>query len=197
MSYGTRNFLLLAGATSLLVVLFAVFIQLSEAYKLQTNAIASAFSAAAIAGTGLVALLSLDYTRKTKEESWLVTYRELHKEFWTDEKMAKVRAWLCCDDAYKNELKPILAKRLDGQILSADYETLDLLDRFCAVMLRVAHMDAASRSKQQIAAYRQLGYFQWMYIMKRRPEVVDYLKLHWEHLHDKVVDAKLYSVLPE
>jgi len=185
----------LVASISVSTAIFVFIVIFSDRIGFPTAAVASTFSAAAIAGSAVVTLFAFQHSRKTTEktteESWLVTYRELHKEFWGNPAMAKVRSWLCCDEAYHNELKPILIMRIGGQVTQTEYESLESLDQFCALMLRIVHMEDFAVSKQQKQAYEKLGYYQWAFITKHRDEVTKYIEIHWEPLFPHIRDAKL------
>lgn len=54
---------------------------------------------------------TLVLAQQQRDDSWKLALREIHKAFWDDDGMQQVRMWIDCDQAYLEDLKPVLAKR--------------------------------------------------------------------------------------
>lgn len=165
-----------------MLMLFSGLIVAGKEAGLNEIIIASVCSATAIASSAFIALLALRFNRKNSQEPWVITFRELHKEFWNDKKLEQVRMWLCCDEAYQADLVPVLNCRKAGTITAVQYPTLETLDQFCALMLRVGYAPASATSEDQALAHERLGYDWWMYKAFLRTEVYEYIQRHWKSL---------------
>lgn len=180
--------LVAVACAALSVALFLGSLLLTQYVDMDKTAMATICSAAALSLSAIaVPVVAFLLNRRSMQEPWLVTFRELHKEFWNDGEMARVRSWLCCDEAYHNELQPVLMKRLSGQVSAVEYATLEALDRFCALMLRVVHMQTATMSSQQKHIFKMLNYSWWLHRVRHRIEVSQYIKITAEPLYDHVL----------
>lgn len=149
---------------------------------------ASACPAAAILVTAIAAFLTLTQHRRNSEEAYIVIFRELHKEFWNDNEVKKARQLICCDDAYNNELLPVLKRTLNSEKENAeDYPKLESLDRFCAILLRIGYAADVYKTPKQQGAWRDLGFYYWFdkISMDNRIHIIEYLQSHWVELLDK------------
>ena len=165
-----------------ILLLYAGLIAVGKEAGLSDVIIASVCSATAIASSAFIAFLALRFNRRNSQEPWLITFRELHKEFWNDKKLEQVRVWLCSDEAYNAELLPVLNCREEGTVTAAQYPILETLDQFCALMLRVGYAPASATPKDQAFAYQKLGYDWWMYKAFLRTEIYTYIQAHWQML---------------
>jgi hypothetical protein len=152
-------------------------------FSYQEAAVATICTATALTISAVVAFFAFWHNRKNSQEPWSVIFRELHKEFWNDKDMARVRCWLCCDEAYERELLPILTKRLtDNQVSTEHYERLETLDRFCALMLRLGNIKESSIKKSNMSllqrnSFKNLNYDWWLNrVSNHRPEIFNYIK---------------------
>ena len=134
------------------VLLLIVF--LGSLLGMSTTVLIVAASATAIALSTVISF----------KEPWVKTYRELHKEFWFEQNYAKVRRWLAQNKSYENELLPIIQKRLnDKDSVSIDeYNTIEIFDSFCALMLRVVYGDTKVLATDQENLLDKYGYSFWL-----------------------------------
>lgn len=90
-----------------------------------------------VAGVALAVLVYL-FNRQQKRGSWLAVFNDLHRQFWEDDQLARMRARLACDTEY-DKLKIVIEKRLKDSVhLKADeYAFLEDLDKFFNFLLRV------------------------------------------------------------
>lgn len=180
--YILTAFIMLAAALTLLIV----FLLIGKSIGLDLGPIVTAGSAAALFVSAIIALHSL----KNVEEPWVKTSREFHHEFWNDEGLAKARKWLCCNNAYKNELLPILEKRLksDDLITAKEYETLEALDKFFSFMVRVATVDTYTFRNKKFETWEEIGFMYWFNIIENHQEICCYVSRFWEPLQVILVE---------
>lgn len=139
---------------------------------------------AVAASTSIVfASFNAVHQSRTFQEPWLVTFREFQREFWNDPVIAQVRSWICCDEAYRTQLRDILAKRLKGQVTTEEYEVLEKLDRFFALMLRIVYVQVRPVSDEQAKLITGLGYDWWLRSALERFEVSEYARKKWEGVY--------------
>ena len=139
--------------------------------------------------SGLIGFFALRHSRRTSQEPWIVTFRELHREFWNDQEIARVRAWLCCDEAYEREVRPVLQKRAVGQVSADEYKLLEVLDRFCALMVRAVFMQTSLATARQKEMFKRMGYRWWLKKLMERPDIATYVERNWENLHPQIGNA--------
>lgn len=104
-----------------------------------------------------VSFLIYIHYRQQRKDAWLRDFRELHKAFWNDEAMADVRAWLANEQAYR-EIVPVLVARrsveektLDPvKISREDYVVLEKLDKFCNLMTSVQVLDPSFSNHKKL-----------------------------------------------
>jgi hypothetical protein len=98
-----------------------------------------------LSGIGLIVTATAAWTtyifyyRKTTDANWLDTFRKLYEEFWKSDEMARMRKYLASDDEYAN-LEAILIERVAdtrNKLNSEQNDKLELVDRFCALMIRI------------------------------------------------------------
>ncbi len=188
-----KNILFLFSYIVLILTVFLGVLVLGNDIGLQQSAVATICSATALAISAIIAFLAFQLNRQNSQEPWVVTFRELHKEFWNDEDYAKVRAWLCCDEAYKKELEPVLAKRLSGQVSIEEYLVIEKLDKFFALMLRVVYMHSEGMNLEQQTLFKSLNYYWWLHKVKTRIEIKDYAELTTENLYPFIENAKFHQ----
>jgi hypothetical protein len=100
--------------------------------------------------------------------------------------MARVRAWLCCDEAYERELRPVLQKRAEGQVSVDEYRLLEVLDRFCALMVRAVFMQTSIVTVEQREMFKRMGYRWWLKKLMERTDISTYVERNWENLHPQI-----------
>lgn len=181
MHYIAISFIILAIAL-FLILLFSL---VGKSLGLDPAPITMAGSAAALFVSAIIALHSL----KNVEEPWVKTSREFHHEFWTNEDLAKARKWLCCNNAYKEELLPILQKRLksDDLISSLEYDKLEALDKFFSFMVRVATVDTYTFRNNKFKTWEEIGFMYWFNIIEKHQDVCCYISRYWEPLQEILI----------
>ncbi len=162
---------------------FLAFVYIGRNLGVQEATLATICSAAALFTGALVAFRAFQLNRRTVQEPWSVVFRELHKEFWNDPDLAKVRAWLCSNEAYESELLPVLEERKAKTAGTEAHTKLEALDKYCALLVRVHHLPTSLMTEDQLVAYKALGYDWWMYKTTLRREISEYIKDHWRNLH--------------
>jgi hypothetical protein len=177
-----KNFTELVLSLAAACVGFLAFVLVGQKLGLAESTLATLCSSAAIFTGAVVAYRAFRLNRKTAQEPWSVVFRELHKEFWNDAEMARVRAWLCSTEAYENELLPILARRKNGPVDTSSHKVLEALDKYCALMVRVSNIPTDLMSTEQLRAYKSLGYDWWLYKITSHEEVANYVRSHWKNL---------------
>ena len=132
--------------------------------------------------SAFVAFYGYRIQRRDKDNAWVQAFRDLYSKFWSDDHMTRVRAWLACDASYK-EIEPILVKRLAlGKIEVNEYEILESIDRFCALMMQMLQM--IPRSTDQERLYRQLIDRYWLQKLRARQPFRGYVTTYWPLLGD-------------
>jgi len=123
------------------------------------------------------------YSNRQLEIGWYKEFRELNKEFWEDETIKIVRAWIACDEAYE-EIETILDSRIKNKVITKDqYESLDKIDTFCALMTRIMDLDTRPRTKRQREMWQHLYFEYWLKtIDTRRPALKAYISIAWERI---------------
>jgi hypothetical protein len=75
---------------------------------------------------------------RVRGENQLEYFRAVHKEFWENPQMRKVRCWLACPEWYAIDVRPVLILRNDRRWASPkQYEVLESLDNFLNFMTTV------------------------------------------------------------
>lgn len=181
----TFQLVVLLGA-ALLAFLLVVIV--GKRLGLQEATLATICSAAALATSAGVASFALHHSRRNSQEPWTITFRTLHQEFWNDPEMAKVRAWICNDEAY-SRVRPAFEKRLVGQVSYEDYAYLETFDRFCALMQRVITANFQPMSKAQHSTWSKLGYCYWLFQLKGRTALRAYVVRQFPELGPYLASA--------
>lgn len=161
---------------------FLAFLLVGRQLGLAEAPLAAICGAAAVFTGALVAFRAFQLNRKIVQEPWSVIFRELHKEFWNDPELSRVRMWLCSDEAYETDLAPVLVRRRNQTVDKDSYSKLEALDKYCALMVRVTNLQILQMTKEQRVAYKALGYDWWLYKTTQRSEVREYIRLHWKNL---------------
>lgn len=183
-------FLILAWFLFVVIICGCILVFTMEYFGRDMMPLAMVFSPAAFLVTAVIAFLTWRLNRLSSEEPWAASYRDIHKEFWGDKDVARVRKWLCCDEAYQTELLPILEKRLAGQVTSEEYDILEVVDRYLSIMGRIVYVDVKikqSKINTQGEAWKRLGFMFWLSQIKKRPQLKAYADRHWPNLRDYLV----------
>lgn len=181
-----RSFLSLFALLALTATSFLLLLFTGKQFGINEAAAATICSAASLFVSATIALLGFQLNRRTQQEAWSVIFRELHRDFWDDKTIEKVRRWLCSDEAYANELLPVLRNRESGTASAAEYPTIEALDHYCALMLRLVTVNQKQFSPEQEQVFKTLGYDWWLYKLHQKEEVRDYIHRHWTFLASKV-----------
>ncbi len=98
-----------------------------------------------------------------RDDSWLQLFGSIHDEFWNDEDLKEVRAWLACDAAY-GDVGHVLHKRRDPErassLTSDEYAKIEKLDKFLNLMTRIVSLDP--QIEQQRELLRVLFFTYWL-----------------------------------
>jgi hypothetical protein len=143
------------------------------------------FSALTALGSGVVAGLVYWLQRKRDEEAWYKEFRELHREFWSDDESLRFSRRCISNDLAYDELRAVLEKRLDQgdkcRLSEAEYKMLDDIDRFCSVLVRVKDINPGRLTEAQQRLWDRAYYVYWFNRIEsgRRPELQRYINLVW------------------
>ncbi len=133
----------------------------------------------------------LFYYRKTTDTNWLDTFRKLYEEYWKSDEMARMRKYLASEDEYA-KLEAILIKRLadaTNKLDTHENDILELVDRFCALMIRILSFGEVSTKPRQKSLYNPLFNY-WIVTIKKRRQLMLYLENCWEPLHARLQRIK-------
>jgi hypothetical protein len=140
----------------------------------------------------LALFIGVKYTAKTfnigsrkYQAEWYANFRGLHRDFWKDEHMAKVRKWIANPAAYRNELLPILQRRAVSpeQVTAEEYDSLETVDRFCALLeTTFAHNPEALSDDHQWMIESTFDVYWMNTVMADRPDLKAYMEAHWPRL---------------
>ena len=95
--------------------------------------------------------------------------------------MAEVRKWISNDEAFR-EIEPILSARAAGQVPAKDYNVLEQIDRFCALLARVATLSRKPMNEEQLMLWHKSYYSYWLTKAAERQVLKHYVQTHWEDL---------------
>jgi hypothetical protein len=154
--------------------------------------LATWFGPSLISATALACSAYISF--RQREAAWYKEFRELYEEFWAEDDMAHVRAWIACDDAYQ-EVKALLEQRKNGGVTKEDYKYLDKIDKFCALMLRIIDMDARPTTKRQRKLWQDLYFNFWVDKMSEREELATYVRKYWDRIPMPI--PRQYRKLPK
>jgi murein DD-endopeptidase MepM/ murein hydrolase activator NlpD len=116
-------------------------------------------------------------------EEWNRDFREIHADFWQSDTLGQVRGWIANENLYTRELEPVLELRKFGAVSSKDYEFLEKLDRFCALLARVLYLQGRTMTDEQSRLWRMMNYDYWFVACAKRPLVAEYMDNYWLKLH--------------
>ena len=119
------------------------------------------------------------------------SFRALYDAFWTPPDVAFVRRCIISSDEYGKVLQPVLEIRNRtefNELCSAQNETLERLDKFLSVLVRIKSFSVSKEWDYIIREQRKLlrkvihGAFWVKYAYNRRPELWLYIFDHWPEL---------------
>lgn len=130
-----------------------------------------------------------------REDAWLRTLWDFQRAFWQDERMETVRRWIACDQAYTEEIRPILLKRLGNlpiptatatNLTPDEYKKLETLDRFAAVLTAYTQISPPTSIRHNNIKYRVFDdYWLKRATEQNRPEMNTYFKSFYPELISK------------
>lgn len=123
-------------------------------------------------------------------------FKDFHAEFWNTPTIAEVRRWIANSEAYE-KIKPTIAKRLKGEVSSSEYETLEKIDQFCALMTRLSRIRLTAMDESQKTLWTQIYYENWLDKCFERKELAAYMNEHWKRLVESARDAKINQINDE
>jgi hypothetical protein len=131
------------------------------------------------------------FHRRTLREQWVDNFRQIYAEFWKDPEISEVRRWIASDKEYE-ALARVLRERLEHSSNRLDKEAnqkLELLDKFMALLFRVASFNKDKMDKDQRALWSQMFETFWLKRTHTRPELTEYMRKYWPHLHSQTKTA--------
>jgi hypothetical protein len=140
----------------------------------------------------LVSFLIYLHYRQQRKDAWLRDFRELHKAFWNDEAMADVRAWLANEQAYREIVSVLVARKSveegalnPAKISREDYIVLEKLDKFCNLMTSVQVLDPSFSNHKKLWQRLFVEYWVEQIFSDARSELGWYVdKFYKELTHD-------------
>jgi hypothetical protein len=152
----------------------------------------------------LVSFLIYLHYRQQRRDAWLRDFRELHKVFWNDEAMADVRAWLANEQAYREIVSVLVARRNveegtlnPAKISREDYVVLEKLDKFCNIMTSVQVLDPSFSNHKKLWQRLFVEYWVEQIFSKNRSELGWYVtKFYRELTHDWRGKSGIQRVIP-
>jgi hypothetical protein len=148
------------------------------------NFISAAFHViATLAATVGIPVAALLLSRQQNHKSWLERLDALQIRFWNDPGMAQTRAALATSDP-EDRLARTLRARSSGAFMSAeDYEPLEHLDRFLA-LLEQARITSEELPAEKKKAWRDLFFGYWLSRASGsgRADVVAYVAAYYPSL---------------
>jgi len=137
----------------------------------------------------LVSFLIYLHYRQQRKDSWLRDFRDLHRLFWNDEAMADVRAWLANEQAYREIVSVLEARRnvAEGTLNPAkisreDYTVLEKLDKFCNLMTSVQVLDPSFSHHKVLWQRLFVEYWVEQIFSEHRTELSWYVEKFYEEL---------------
>jgi hypothetical protein len=133
------------------------------------------------------------YHRKTVHAAWIESYRLLYAEFWKDKDIAIVRNLIANDVAYA-AVEPILEERLktdSNQLSVEENEMIELIDRFCALLVRIKFFEGRGLSKTQQALWNETYRDYWIVHVKTRIALRKYMDRFWPGLQSLLRESNV------
>jgi hypothetical protein len=119
--------------------------------------------------------------RRTMQNAWIDTYRVLHAEFWKDDNIAIVRNWITSEVAYV-EVEKILSERLkseENHLNSSENQTLEKIDKFCALLIRIQFFENSRMTKTQRDLWNKTYGNYWLRKIQQRKALRNYISAYW------------------
>jgi hypothetical protein len=123
--------------------------------------------------------------RRNAYLQWVDGFRAIYAEFWKDDVISQVRRWITSDKEYET-LKKVLDLRLCGErnnLTPQENETIEKLDRFLALIMRVESFDKGRWHADQKELWDSLFERFWIKLLFSRPEVCQYIFKYWHALY--------------
>jgi hypothetical protein len=119
-----------------------------------------------------------------KRKQWVDDFRALYAEFWNDKDISQVRRWIVSNKLYNEELKPVLAQRIEKGYNDLDEDgsmKIDMVDKFMSLINRLETLEESTRTKRQRTLVgRFLFSKHWKDKASARPELREYLATAWK-----------------
>jgi hypothetical protein len=147
--------------------------------------IAPLISSIALAiGAGAAWATLFFFQSRTLKMQWAESFRQIYSDFWKDENVAKARRRI--DNALEfDALREVIAKSLLDDKIGLDpyeYEILEDLDGFCAILLRAALLGEGKMTSAQREQWTAMFGSYWVNRLYERPELKDYVNRYWPYL---------------
>lgn len=123
----------------------------------------------------------------TRRLQWFQAFQAIYEAFWNNDETSKFREMLVSDSAWE-DWRSLIQKRLatDRNELSHDQNVeLEKLDRFCALLVRIAFLRDTSTRRWRRRLQDALFLF-WLERIKERQELLRYIELYWGPLYEKL-----------
>lgn len=137
--------------------------------------------------------------RRTLEMQWVEAFRHIYSEFWKDESIANARRRIDNDHEFAPLQKTISRLLSDGNVDmdSKDYELLEDLDKFCALLLRAAFFNKRRMTSVQRELWTAMFESYWVNRLYERPELKIYVERYWPSLYKLTYRRDIRSFFKE
>jgi hypothetical protein len=119
-----------------------------------------------------------------KRRQWVDDFRTLYAEFWNDKDISQVRRWIVSNKLYNEELKPVLAQRIEKGYNDLDEDgsmKIDMVDKFMSLINRLETLEESTRTKRQRTLVEIFLFSKhWKDKASSRPELREYLATAWK-----------------
>ena len=119
-----------------------------------------------------------------KRRQWVDDFRTLYAEFWNDKDISQVRRWIVSNKLYNEELKPVLAQRIEKGYNDLDEDgstKIDMIDKFMSLINRLETLEGSARTKRQRALVERFLFAKhWKDKARARPELREYIATSWK-----------------
>ncbi len=129
------------------------------------------------------------YHLRSREDSIYRDLCALYKRFWESNELAKVRRWIDSDAEFgvvSPALNVVNASPLPRPLEAHEASNIELIDRFCAIMMEAAFLREIGRNKKRRAHLDAMFLEHWLSKFSERAELLHYAKRYWPHLYGHI-----------
>jgi hypothetical protein len=130
---------------------------------------------------------AIDIEKERQFAEWTKEFATLYEEFWKNPDIKQVRKWLVHEEEYRT-LETVLEHRLstpENCLSSEEYDMLEKVDQFCALMARISLFDQRDQTPAQSNAWEAVHYRDWLKLAQRREQLRKYIDKYWPSLLGK------------